>query len=62
MAKGAKNSKDKILGITHCNCPERAQIVKEAILERIPVKDVVVLDTGGVSSMYANDGGVIVVI
>lgn len=62
VAKGAKNSKDKILGISHCNCPERAQIVKEAILERIPVKDVVVLDTAGVSSMYANDGGVIVVI
>ena len=36
--------------------------MKEAILERIPVKDVVVLDTAGVSSMYANDGGVIVVI
>ena len=34
--------------------------VKEAILERIPVKDVVLLDTAGVSSMYANDGGIII--
>lgn len=54
------NPADKVLGICHCNCPARAELVKEAILERIPVKDVVVLDTAGVSSMYANDGGIII--
>lgn len=54
------NPAEKVLGISHCNCPARAQAVKEAILERIPVKDVVVLDTAGVSSMYANDGGIII--
>ena len=58
----AANSSEKVLAISHCNCPERAQIIKEAILERILVKDVVILDTAGVSSMYANDGGVIVVL
>ena len=62
VAKGAVDSKNKVLGITHCNCPARAEIVKDAILKRIPVKDVVLLDTAGVSTMYANDGGVIVVI
>ena len=54
------NPADKVLGISHCNCPARAQAVKEAILERIPVKDVVLLDTAGVSSMYANNGGIII--
>ena len=44
------NPAEKVLGISHCNCPARAQAVKEAILERIPVKDVVLLDTAGVSS------------
>ena len=34
--------------------------VKEMILEKIRVKDVLIMDTKGVSSMYANDGGVIV--
>ena len=62
VAKDAADSKNKVLGITHCNCPARAEIVKEAILKRIPVKDVVLLDTAGVSTMYANDGGIIVVI
>lgn len=62
IVEQVKDSEKKILGITHCNCKERAEQVKEAILERIKVKDVVVLDTAGVSSMYANDGGIIVVI
>lgn len=60
IVAGGANSSEKVLAISHCNCPERAQMIKEAILERISVKDVVVLDTAGVSSMYANDGGVIV--
>lgn len=62
IAGAAEDPEQKILGITHCNCPERAQAVKNAILEKISVKDVILLDTAGVSSMYANDGGVIVVL
>lgn len=52
----------KTIAISHCNCPERAQMLKEAILEKAKVRDVVLLDTAGVSSMYANDGGIILVI
>lgn len=46
--------------ITHCNTPERAQLVKEMITRQTTFEDVIVMDTKGVSSMYANDGGVIV--
>lgn len=60
VVENAKDSENKVLAITHCNCASRAEIVKEEILKRIEVKDVVVLDTAGVSSMYANDGGIIV--
>lgn len=62
VVKNVKEPEKKVLGISHCNCPERAEIVRDAILERITVKDSFILDTRGVSSMYANDGGVIVVI
>ena len=62
IVEKAAGSKEKVLAISHCNCQERAEMVKEAILERIQVKDVILLDTAGVSSMYANDGGVIVVL
>ena len=56
------DSENKVLAISHCNCPQRAEILKEAILERMKLKDIVILDTRGVSSMYANDGGVIVAV
>lgn len=56
------DSKDKILAISHCNCASRAQLIKEALQERLNPKKIVVLDTAGVSSMYANDGGIIVVV
>lgn len=52
---------DKTIAISHCNCPERAEMVKEAILEKATVKNVILADTAGVSSMYANDGGIILV-
>ena len=56
------DSENKVLAISHCNCPERAEILKEAILERMKLKDIIILDTRGVSSMYANDGGIIVAV
>lgn len=57
-----KNSEEKVLMITHCNCPDRAKMVEENILSKIRVKDVLLMNTAGVSSMYANNGGVIVTI
>lgn len=58
----AGDAKNKILAISHCNCEARAQDVKRMILEKLHVKDCFVLDTAGISSMYANDGGIIVVV
>ena len=54
------NSKERTLMITHCNCPERAEYMRGLMEKRASFKDVVVMDMAGVSSMYANDGGVIV--
>ena len=56
------NIQSKTVAITHCNCPERAKILEEAIRERLNPANIVVMDTAGVSSMYANDGGVIVAV
>ena len=62
LAQEAINPAKKILAISHCNCPERAEQLKHAIMELIPIKDCILVDTRGISSMYANDGGVIAVI
>lgn len=55
-----RNKEERTLMITHCNAPERAELLKKLLLERAKFKSVRVMDTRGVSSMYANDGGVIV--
>lgn len=46
--------------ISHCNAKERAETLKRHILELRHFDEVLILDTAGVSSMYANDGGIIV--
>lgn len=57
-----KESKEKILAISHCNCKERAEAVKAMLKSKAEFKDVIILDTAGISSMYAADGGIIVVV
>jgi len=53
---------NKILAIAHCNCFERAEYVKSEILKLMKFKDIIIVDTAGVSSMYANEGGIIVTV
>ena len=62
IAEKTQNSEERVLAISHCNCHERAILLKNALQEKMPLKNIVVLDTAGVSSMYANDGGVIVAV
>ena len=61
IVEKVSNPEQTLIAISHCNCPERAQMVKETLINRLHPKGVLVLDTAGVSSMYANDGGIIVV-
>lgn len=62
IVEGTANPEKKLLGISHCNCYERAVMVRDAILKRMHVKEVILQETGGLSTVYANDGGIIVVI
>ena len=55
-----EHPENKILAIAHCNCKARADDVRKMIEEKIQVRDVIILDTKGISSMYASDGGIIV--
>lgn len=62
IVENLKNSKERILAISHCNCKERAEQVKSMLISRACFREVIVLDTAGISSMYASDGGIIVVV
>ncbi|MFG6382954.1 MAG: DegV family protein [Lachnospiraceae bacterium] len=56
-----KRPQEKILAIAHCNCPKRAEETVEKIKKLAQFKEIFVVDTAGISSMYANDGGIIIV-
>lgn len=58
--KEAGTTEDKRLIISHCNAPERAEYLKEKMCSMASFKDVVITGMGGLSTVYANDGGIIV--
>ena len=60
VVRETEHPEEKRLMISHCNCFERAMVVKDMIMAKAPFQDVIVVDTAGVASMYANDGGIVV--
>jgi len=60
MASEGRDLSGRQFVISHCNCYERAVFVKELIQKNLHAQDVDIVDTKGVSSMYACDGGIIV--
>ena len=49
----------KLLVVTHCDCLERAFQLKEMVRGSCGFSDVFVCEAGGVSTVYANDGGIV---
>jgi DegV family protein with EDD domain len=50
----------KCLMIAHCNCLERAKEVKELLKKKANYKEIIIVGTKGLSTMYTNDGGVVI--
>lgn len=51
---------DKILGIAHANALDKAEELKKAIEEKYNFKDIIIVETRGLSTAYADNGGIIV--
>jgi len=60
MAK-EKDCTDRHVIIAHCQNPEGAAKLKEAILAALPVKKVTFLECRGLTTFYAMEKGLIVV-
>ena len=60
VIRETEHPEEKRLMISHCNCFERAMVVKDMIMAKASFQDVIVVDTAGVATMYANDGGIVV--
>lgn len=51
---------DKVLVISHINCIQRALDIKNKIKELYKFKTIEITEAGGLSSTYANDGGIVI--
>lgn len=60
VVKEGGKTEEKRLVIAHVDAPERAEYVKELLCAKANFKEVVITDTAGVATVYANDGGIIV--
>ena len=50
---------NKTLGITHVNCPEKAEWVSRLIQSKVKFRDVYITDSAGVATTYAGDQGIV---
>lgn len=50
----------RVLAISHCACKERALQVKAMVEEKCKFADVIILEAGGITTVYANEGGIVV--
>lgn len=57
--KEGQDTSQKRLVISHCNNPQRAEIVKEEMMKRGTFKEIYITETAGVATVYACDGGII---
>lgn len=46
--------------ITHCNCPQRAVQVKEMLERKCRFREIQITGAGGITTVYADDGGIVV--
>ena len=58
--KEGENLPEKILCITHVNCPERAQFVADHFKAMGICKEIFITEAMGVSTIYAGDGGIVI--
>lgn len=58
--EAVEDTKERVLVIAHCNCPERAQLVKREMEKRGSFRDIIITETAGVATVYANDGGIVI--
>lgn len=55
-----RDMSDTTLYITHCQCPDRARFTRDKLMEAAAFKACKIFKSGGISTMYANAGGLII--
>ena len=58
MAADADHAGRRLI-LAHCNCPERAEDVRGMIRQKCRFGEILIVPTGGISTVYADDGGIV---
>ena len=58
IGENAADFKDKMMIINHVNAQEKAEELKQAVIDQFGFHEVHVLESGGISTVYADDGGI----
>ena len=60
IGEEGNNFENKVIGITHVNCMEKAEKLKAEIENNYNFKEIIIFEAGGVSVVYVDDGGIVV--
>ena len=60
IAEKGEQFEEKICGIAHVNCREKAEQLRDLILERLKFKDVIIVNGAGITTVYGDQGGLVV--
>lgn len=61
-AREAGDPSKKRAVIAHCNCPDRAELVKGELEKLAVFREIVITGTAGVATVYAGDGGIVLAV
>jgi DegV family protein with EDD domain len=59
IGKKGDNLEEKVLGIAHCNALEKAEYIKEQAAKKYNFREIIIVETAGISTVYANEGGIV---
>lgn len=59
VGERGENLEEKILGIAHCNALEKAEYIKQEAAKKYNFREIIIVETAGISTVYANEGGIV---
>src|SRR5690606_38693849 len=60
IERSGRKTDGESMVITHCNNPTLAEKLKDVVMQRYRFEEIVILPTKGLSSLYANEKGIII--
>lgn len=59
IGEGEIDLEERVMAISHCNALDKAKSLKEEIMKKYSFRDVVILETRGIGTVYAGEGAII---